>query len=401
MRILYLAPHPFYQDRGSPIAAKMLLEILDRQGIEVDLVTYNEGEDLPFENITHYRIPDLPFLQGVRPGFSPKKLVADIFMLFIMLRLLLRNRYNVIHAVEEMAFFALALKPLFGTPYVYDMDSSLAQQMVEQMPRLRALGGVLETFERMAVRGADQVVAVCDALGDVATNHGARDVVLLYDVPLAAPEGGTVTEEDVRVFCQDEGVMAMYVGNLQPYQGIDLLLESVALARPQVSSLDLVIIGGKQADIDAYTQKAADLGIGDAVHFLGPRPIEGLSGYLSQADILVSPRIKGNNTPMKIYSYLDSGRPILATDLWTHTQVLTPNVSVLTEPEPKAYAEGLVRLAQDASLRARLGEAGKALVQEKYSYSVFEATANRLLERLAAPAKADVVMAGEEEQRPV
>lgn len=73
------------------------------------------------------------------------------------------------------------------------------------------------------------------------------------------------------------------------------------------------------------------------MHFLGAQPVALLSAvYLAQADILVSPRSKGSNTPMKLYSYLASGKPILATNLWTHTQVLTAASAVLTEPRPRA-----------------------------------------------------------------
>ncbi len=383
MRILYLAPHPFYQERGSPIAAKMLLDILDERGVEVDLVTYNEGDDVSFRHVRHIRTPDLPFLRGIRPGFSAKKLVADVFMFFIVLRLLLRQRYDVIHAVEETAFFAALLKPLFRTPYIYDMDSSLAQQMVEQMPALGGLARVLGAFEGLAVRHAEVVVAVCDALADIARGHGAKRVMLLYDVPMLAAHDGAAVE-DVRKAAGIEGQVLMYVGNLQPYQGIDLLLESFALAADRLDDTHVVIIGGNEKDIEAYRAKAAGLGVGERVHFLGPRPVEHLAAYLAQATILASPRIKGNNTPMKIYSYLDSGRPTLATDLWTHTQVLSDRVSVLTAPEPAAYAEGLVRLAQDAALRDRLGAAGRALVVERYSHDVFKASVDRLLEYLDA-----------------
>ena len=58
---------------------------------------------------------------------------------------------------------------------------------------------------------------------------------------------------------------------------------------------------------------------------------------MSQAcDILVSPRIRGTNTPLKIYSYLRSGKPIVATDLLTHTQVLSPDVARLVAPDADA-----------------------------------------------------------------
>lgn len=215
MRILYLAPHPFYQERGSPIAAKMLLDILDERGVEVDLVTYNEGDDVSFRHVRHIRTPDLPFLRGIRPGFSAKKLVADVFMFFIVLRLLLRQRYDVIHAVEETAFFAALLKPLFRTPYIYDMDSSLAQQMVEQMPALGGLARVLGAFEGLAVRHAEVVVAVCDALADIARGHGAKRVMLLYDVPMLAAHDGAAVE-DVRKAAGIEGQVLMPVISPEP-----------------------------------------------------------------------------------------------------------------------------------------------------------------------------------------
>lgn len=383
MRILYLAPHPFYQDRGSPIATRMLLGVLDRRGVAVDLVTYAEGEDVPLANVTHYRVPDVPLLRGIRPGFSLKKVVADVLMLVVVLRLLVRNRYDVVHAVEEMAFLALVLKPLTKTPYVYDMDSSLAQQLVEQMPWLGALGGVLSRFERVAVRGADVVLAVCDTLGELAASYGAADVRVLYDVPLPVPQSGP-PGEDVRAVCGAASPVVMYVGNLQPYQGIDLLLEGFARAGERAGAASLVVIGGTEADVEAYRQQAEALGIGGRAHFLGPRPVEQLAGYLEQADILVSPRVTGTNTPMKLYSYLESGRPVLATALPTHTQVLDETVAVLAAPTPDGVAAGLVRLVQDAGLCERLGEAGRALVVSKYSHRAYEATVDDLLEHLAA-----------------
>ncbi len=63
-------------------------------------------------------------------------------------------------------------------------------------------------------------------------------------------------------------------------------------------------------------------GLADAVIFTGQRPAEEIPRYLDAATVLVSPRASGTNTPLKIYQYLRSGRPIVATRLRTHTQVL-------------------------------------------------------------------------------
>jgi glycosyltransferase involved in cell wall biosynthesis len=170
---------------------------------------------------------------------------------------------------------------------------------------------------------------------------------------------------------QIDGLVLMYVGNLQPYQGIDLLLESFALASQQTAQADMVIIGGHISDVHKYQKKSHHLGIQRKVHFCGPRPLEHLGEYLAEADILVSPRIIGKNTPMKLYSYLDSGIAVLATDLPTHTQLLDSRVAMLAEPSPKAFSEAMLHLMEDENLRRNLGQAGKKLIEEHYSYGVF------------------------------
>ena len=80
---------------------------------------------------------------------------------------------------------------------------------------------------------------------------------------------------------------------------------------------------------------------------------------------MVSPRLKGLNTPMKIYSYLDSGTAVLATRLRTHTQVLDDRISLLVEPEPGPLGEGLADLLADRELRAGLAARAKEYVQRE------------------------------------
>jgi glycosyltransferase involved in cell wall biosynthesis len=65
----------------------------------------------------------------------------------------------------------------------------------------------------------------------------------------------------------------------------------------------------------------------------GQRPAEEIPAYLDAATLLVSPRSTGTNTPLKIYQYLRSGRPIVATNLRTHTQVLAEDTAFLAEPD--------------------------------------------------------------------
>lgn len=383
MRILFLSPQPLYQDRGSSIANKLIIEVLSERGEETDVITYAEGKTIEYPHINLMRTPDYKFLRGIRPGFSAKKIVADLFMFFKMVRLIASGkRYDVIHAVEESAFIALLFKWFLRIPYIYDMDSSLAQQMVEKYPSLKFMAPVLDFFEGLAIRNAKAVIVVCDALGDIARQHNPKKLITLRDVPLLDDSPVEVTE-DLRSNLGIEGPMLMYVGNLESYQGIDLLVESMAQAVLNTEQpFHTVVVGGADADIQKYKAMSAKLGIGERIHFVGPRPIGDLKMYLLQADVLLSPRTKGNNTPMKIYSYLYSGKPIVATDLWTHTQVLTEDVSVLADPTPADYAAGLVKLVDDAALRQQMGDAGKELIEQSYSYEVFHSTLTDFLDWL-------------------
>ena len=98
-----------------------------------------------------------------------------------------------------------------------------------------------------------------------------------------------------------------------------------------------------------------------------------LGWYLRQADVVVSPRVQGRNTPMKVYSYLDSGRPLAATRIPAHTQVLDETIAYLTEPRADALGAGLVRLLSDDVLRERLACAAKERVRNDFSPRAFEA----------------------------
>jgi glycosyltransferase involved in cell wall biosynthesis len=370
MKILVLAPHPFFQHRGTPIAVRGLIEVLAGQGHELDVLTFHEGENIRVPNCTFHRIRELPGMNDLRPGFSVKKLICDALLGSTCFRLMRSKQFDLVHAVEEGAFVALAAKWRYKVPFVYDMDSSLPQQMMEKFGVLRAVKWPMEFSERLVIRRSAGVVAVCKALEEIArASDGDKLILRLEDPSLLSSNGerGDVLRETL----PGTGPIVMYVGNLERYQGIDLLFAGFRHAHAQNPTLRLVVIGGSDADIAQYRQVAQQAGLGEAVHLIGPRPITQLAWYLRQADILVSPRSKGQNTPMKIYSYLDSGIPVLATDLPTHTQVLDRDIAFLVPPEPVAFGDGLVELARDAQLRAKIAANAKNRVKQEFSADAF------------------------------
>jgi glycosyltransferase involved in cell wall biosynthesis len=389
MKLLFLAPQPFYEERGTPIAVRLALTVLAERYTgekvsRIDLLTYHVGRESKILGVTTHRIPNIPFIKSVRPGISFAKLICDLFFFFKLIQLLYRARedqYELVHAVEESAFFALICQVFFGIPFIYDMDSSLSLQLTEKWWFLKPLRPIFEYFEGQLIRRAVAVVPVCDALATIARNHGKDSPIILSDISLLEVNDEA---EDLKATLglPADALITLYSGNLERYQGIDLLIESFVKVALYTSNSFLVIIGGSREDRDKYMKMCSDKKLEDRVFIIGPRPVHALYGYLKQADILVSPRTMGNNTPMKIYSYLHSGRPMVATRLPTHTQVLTDDIAVLAEPDSDSFSKGLIKLISSESLRASIGQAAFQLAEQKYTFPAFKRSLNQIYDQL-------------------
>ena len=381
MNILLLAPQPFFQERGTPIAVKLLAQTLAEQGHGVHLLVYAEGEEITLENVTIHRHIRLPGISNIKPGFSLKKLICDFFMFIKCIRLVRKYEFHLLHAVEESVFMAMLVKKIFKISYVYDMDSCLSMQLTDKFQSLGLMSGAMEKMEKAAVAKSSGVVVVCQALEEIVKKFAPDKLIArLEDISLldCAVKG----EEDLRETLGIRGIMLMYVGNLEKYQGIDLLIKAFQEAVREKDDLNLVMIGGNDEDIRFYQEKIRQLGIDSNVFFCGRRPVNLLGYYLSQADILVSPRSQGNNTPMKIYSYLDSGKPVLATNLSTHTQVLDEQIACLVDPTPVDMAREIVSLAGDKERRESIGVQARQRVKEEYSLPAFRRKLAAFYEKL-------------------
>lgn len=381
MKILFLSPQPFYQERGTAIAIDLLLKSLSERGDQVDLLTFHVGEDRIYPNVSISRIQP-PFApEAINPGFSVQKVYCDCFLFRDAIRKLRENRYDMIHAVEEASFIAMLLSRFFRVPYVFDMDSSMAAQMLDRFSWLRPFGGLLRWLETLPMRRAIAVVPMCEDLAIRARQYCPGIVRVLKDVSLLT-DTAEISAEDLRSELNIHGPMLMYVGNLEEYQGIDLLLDSFATLPDTQSSAELVVIGGSDKDIRKYQKKAESLGVGSRTHLVGPRPVAALGEYLMQSDLLMSPRIHGTNTPMKIYSYLDSGVAVLATALPTHTQVMTEDEAALVPPDATSMAAKITELLDDSTERQRLADNARSLIRREHSWNAFRNNVNDLFSEL-------------------
>ncbi len=392
MYILLIAPQPFFQERGTPLAVRLLVEALCAQGHRVDLLTFPEGQDVRLEGLSVLRIPRLPFVASVPIGISWKKLAYDALLCGFFVWLTLTRRYDVIHAVEEAVFPAVLLRGAARLGVVYDMDSILSEQLTAKWRLLQPLSRAFAALERAAIRRTQAVFAVCKDLATCAQSAAPKvPVFLIEDVaqPVSPLSGRS---EQLRRELDFSGPLALYVGNLESYQGIEELIRALAFLPPSIE-LTLVLIGGGPGKVAAVRSLAESLGVQQRFRAIGPRPVSRIGDYLTQADILISPRRQGYNTPMKVYSYMLSGKAILATRIPAHTQVLDDDSALLVAPRPEAIARGLTVLASDPQRRARLGAIARSRAANRYSLEVFREKVRAAYESLEpveghGPAKA-------------
>ncbi len=180
--------------------------------------------------------------------------------------------------------------------------------------------------------------------------------------------------------------MVLYTGTFEAYQGLDLLFDAMAIVARTRPDARLVLAGGKPDQIERARALARTAGSESVTIFAGERPASEIPAYLLAANLLVSPRSRGTNTPLKIYQYLRSGRATVATRLLTHTQVLSDETAILTGASPQDFAEGLLAGLNDPARAEAIGRSARHLAETKYSYEAYLERTRQACDALQPPA---------------
>ena len=392
MKILMISPQPFFEPRGTPISVYQRLEALSGLGHEIDLVTYHVGTDVEFPNVKIHRVRKVKMIQHVRIGPSRAKILLDILVFFKALQLLLGKRYDVIHSHEEAAFFSMFLAWIFRTRHLYDMHSVLSNQLTNfDFGNKPIFIKIFTILERMVLKTCNAVITVGADLEEyVKSVDPTIRVVTIENIALHAYET-LVTAADIAELGKKlnlEGRLPIvYTGTYERYQGLDMALESVSTVAEQYPNVIFIFVGAKNEQAQDWTDKAEEMNIKDHVLFLDVVAPDESMVFLAYATVLISPRLNGTSTPLKIYSYLHSGKPIVATNTTSHTQVLSPEHAVLVEPNKEALAQGIIWVLQNPEIANRIGNNAYQYAQEKFNYQSYMDRVGQIYRTLAPKPK--------------
>jgi glycosyltransferase involved in cell wall biosynthesis len=376
MRILMIAPEPFFEPRGTPFSEYHRIRAMTTLGHQVDLVTYPFGKDVEIPGLRIFRAMRPPFVTRVKIGPSLAKLPLDALLTITALRRALVGKYDAIHSHEEGGLIGIVLAAALRIPHLYDMHSSLPQQLTNFAFSGSALiRRVFLIIERLMIRRSKVVIVICPSLEDTVREiEPAAQVVLIENAPgsaeeQAAPAQAAAVREQYGLSAATP--LVLYTGTFEAYQGLDLLFASMKLVAEARPDARLLLAGGKPDQVEKARAQARAAGIEAVTIFAGERPATEIPAYLLACDALVSPRSRGTNTPLKIYQYLRSGKAIVATRLLTHTQVLSDDTAILTGVSPREFADGILAALSDRARAELVGRNARQLAETKYSYEAY------------------------------
>lgn len=378
-----ISPQPFFEPRGTPISVYQRIEALSALGHEIDLITYHVGKDVDIPNLKIHRVRGIKIIQHVRIGPSRAKILLDVQIFFRAIHMLLGKKYDVIHSHEEAAFFSMMLAWIFRIHHLYDMHSVLSNQLTNfNFGKNSIFVKIFEILERMVLKTCHAVITVGPDLERHVRSVGKNiRVVMIENISLHAyqtpvqPEQVKQLEEDLNI----EGRLPIvYTGTYERYQGLDMALNCVDKVRNKYSNVIFIFVGAKVQQAREWTEKAFRMGLDGHTLFLDVVSPEESMVYLSCASVLISPRLDGTSTPLKIYSYLHAEKPIVATKITSHTQVLTDTTALLVDPNEQAFADGILRLLDDSLLAGELGKNAHQLAQDKFGRQDYISKVNQI-----------------------
>ncbi len=322
-RVLMLAPTSFFADYGCHVRILEEAVVLQRLGHQVTIATYHNGNDVAGLDIQ--RTLPIPWRRNYLVGSSRHKVAFDALLGLKTLALLMRRRYDVIHAhLHEGALIGLVAGRLFRTPVVFDFQGSLTGEMLDHhfLRRESSAYRVFRGLETWIVRHAPIIFTSSANAQRLLREEFACRPERLHLLPdcvnadtFRPADSYTPTElaaHRAELGIPAERKLIVYLGLLAEYQGTGLLLEAIQRILQQRQDVHLLLMGFPN---EVYYREVADkLGITPHVTITGRLPYQQAPRYLALGDVAAAPKLSLTEGAGKLLNYMAVGLPTVAFD---------------------------------------------------------------------------------------
>ena len=372
VRVLVLAPTPFFADRGCHVRILEEARAVIPRGVELRLVTYHIGRDIP--DLPTERIACIPWYRKLEAGPSWHKPYLDLMLLVKALKVARSFKPHLIHAhIHEGAFIGAILKKLLRIPMLFDYQGSLTAEITDHS--FVRPGSLLQrafaALERWINHASDFIITSSSPtlkllLAEGILEERVRALIDGVDTEVFRPHAKEeVREIRARLALPLDRPIVSYLGVLNSYQGVDLLLEAAAHLQRQGAKLHFLVMGYPEG---GYREKAEAMGIGDMVTFTGRIPYQDAPLYLCAGDIAVSPKISLTEANGKLFNYIACGLPTVVFDTPVNREILGEDALYARFGDASDLAGAIGRLAGDRELREDVGYAGRERAVREHSW---------------------------------
>ncbi|HEX2361423.1 MAG TPA: glycosyltransferase family 4 protein [Jiangellaceae bacterium] len=353
--------------------------VATRLGFPVTAGHLGAARSVEVDGVPYHRIVPFRWL----PATDDRALRLDIDQ---TAKLVTRLRPAVLHAHSKHinAQVALALADRFGLPVVYEVRGFL-----EETWRSRGHDSHADRYrlarqaETRCMSAADAVVTLAETMKAEIVGRGI-DPARVTVIPNAVDHGFLDRAPDPGPtrrrlgFLADDVVVGL-VTTVNPYEGIETLLEAVSTLHGRGEPVRVLVVGGGPA-LAGLRGRATDLGLGETAVFTGPVPFADIRSYYAAIDVFCVPRadtpVTRLVTPLKPLEAMATGRPVVASDLAPLREIVDPGrTGMLATPgDPTSLAGAIEPLLYDATSRSRMGVAARQWIAEHRTWT---AAANR------------------------
>lgn len=232
-----------------------------------------------------------------------------------------------------------------------------------------ALPSLAKWTEHYTWRGADKVLPVTQVLADYVKQAGvsAEKLVVIPNGINKERFAHVPSQEQAKQRLGLSGRLVLgFTGFIRDWHGLDNVVDFLADA-PDGVPRHLLIVGDGPARA-SIQRRADELGVADKLTITGIIGREQVADYIAAFDIALQPSVVDYASPLKLFEYLALGRAIVAPDKPNIREILSheTNALLFAVDDKNAFALAVKRLCDDAPLRARLGAAAKAAIDEQH-----------------------------------
>jgi glycosyltransferase involved in cell wall biosynthesis len=299
------------------------------------------------------------------------------FHTLLTLWVAVRHGFDVIHVANPPDLLWLVAAPyrLIGKRFIFDHHDLVPELFAVRFgARLPRLTNVMLALERCTVRLADHVISTNETFRRMAIERGGK-----------APEAVTVVrngpwlQRDFPVVEPDPRVRSLgrivvgYLGIINDQDHLDHLLEAARIVRFEAGRRDVafLLIGSGDAHPKLLRQRDA-MSLTDAVHMPGTLPWNEVLACLSAVDICIQPdpptAFNRHLTMNKLMEYMALGKPSIAFDMPETRFSGGDAVLYVGGDSPRALAEAIVVLADDANQRETLGRRARQRIESTLAW---------------------------------